>query len=325
MAPAPPRPLTPEERAQLGRILAARSRQAWLMTGLSALLTAAFLLRLFVRTTSRNATSMYAIGAAVLLAIGAVVYFLGFGLVRKLRADLAEGEAEIVEGKVTFVSRDKNAYGDVVTTVDIDKTRVLTREPFFDAVKEGDEIRALVAPRSRVALALLPLSLLVALVALVASGCAFGYLPSPITPGMPEPAASGEARAPFLPIARLRWTRGAEQAVLLTERGEIVADSTFIGTLRPDGTFTTCDKSRSLVMDPDGTVHVGPGWDVVIDLEGTATTRVHGQPDETLTLDQVAQPRGGRPGLTLEGGTTAYRRTAMWILMIPDLLRIAPD
>lgn len=291
------------------------------MTGLAALLTAGFLVRLYMRTTSRNATTMYLLGAAVVLLIGVIVYFLGFGLVRKLRADLAGGTAEIVEGKVTFVSRDTNRYGDLVTTVDIGETRVLTRDTFFDAVQKGDSVRALVAPRSRVALALLPMSLLAAL---LLSGCAVGFFPSPVTPDAPKPAATGEARARFLPIARLRWMRGAEQAVLLTERGEIVADNTFLGTLRPDGTFTTRDGKRSLVLEPDGTVHVGPGWDVIIDLEGTATTRVHGQPDETVTLDQVARPRAGRPGLTLEGGTTAHRRTAMWILTIPDLLRLAP-
>ncbi len=322
MAPASPRPLTPEERSQLGQILAARTRQAWIMTGLSALLTAAFLLRLFVRSTSRNASAMYAIGAAVLVAIAAIVWFLGWGLVLKLRADLTNGKAELLEGKVTRLSRDKNAYGDTVTTVDIDKTRVLTRATFFDAVKEGDRIRALIAPRSKVALALLPLALFFAL---FGSGCDVGFFPSPITPDAPKPAASGEARARFLPLARLRWMRGEEQVLLLTERGELVADNTFIGTLRPDGTFTTRDEKRSLVMDPDGTVHVGPGWDVSIAPDGTATTRVHGQPDETVTLDQLARPRAGRPGLTLEGGSLDLRRTAMWILLIPDLLRIAPD
>lgn len=322
MAQASPRPLTVEERDQLAQILAARTRQAWIMTGLSAFLTLGFLLRLFAKTTSRNASSMYAIGAAVLLAIGAIVWFFGFGLVRKLRADLADGKAELLEGKVTFVSRDKNAYGDVVTTVDIGETRTLTRAAFFDTVKQGDQIRALIAPRSKVALALLPLALFFAL---FASGCDVGFFPSPITPDAPKPAASGEARAPFLPLARLRWTRGAEQAVLLTERGELVADDTFIGTLRPDGTFTTRDEKRSLVMEPDGTAHVGPGWHVQIAPDGAATTRVHGQPDETVTLDQLARPRAGRPGLTLEGGSPDLRRTAMWILMIPDLLRIAPD
>ena len=59
--------------------------------------------------------------------------------------------------------------------------------------------------------------------------------------------------------------------------------------------------------------------------DGTATTRVHGQPDETVTLEQVAKPRAGRPGLALEGGSPALRRTSMWILMIPDLLRLLPD
>ena len=39
----------------------------------------------------------------------------------------------------------------------------------------------------------------------------------------------------------------------------------------------------------------------------------------------VSKDDGPRPGLTLEGGSLDLRRTAMWILLIPDLLRIAPD
>lgn len=168
-------------------------------------------------------------------------------------------------------------------------------------------------------LALTPL----ALALLLGAGCSVGFFPSPITPGAPPAADPAVKRADFLPLARLRWMRGEEQAVLLTERGELVDQGTFIGTLRRDGTFTTRDGKRTLVMEPDGTINPGEGRQAVIAADGTATLRVHGQPDETVTPAQLAKPQGGAPGLTLEGGSAELARTATWILLIPDLLRIS--
>lgn len=110
--------------------------------------------------------------------------------------------------------------------------------------------------------------------------------------------------------------------MLLEPSGLLSDHGAPLGTVSADGTFTTLDKKRPLAMEPDGSVHVMAGFDVQIADDGTATTRVHGEPDEILTLEQVGQPRGGRPGLTSEGVTPYNRRTAMWILMIPDLLRV---
>lgn len=164
------------------------------------------------------------------------------------------------------------------------------------------------------ALALAPLCL-----ALAGGGCV-SLFPSPITPDTGKPAEG--PRRDFLPIAELRWTRGAETVVSLSREGVLRDHGVVLGALRADGTFLLRGGKRSIVMDPDGTVHVAPGFDVQIGEDGTAVSRVHGQPDETVTLDQVKQPRDGLPGLAVEGAAPGLERTSMWVLMIPDILRL---
>lgn len=155
--------------------------------------------------------------------------------------------------------------------------------------------------------------------ALVSGGCA-SFFPSPITPDTGKPA-EGPRRA-FLVIGEVRWSRGAEAVVTLSRDGVIRDHGVVIGALHADGTFTARDGKRTFVMDPDGTVHVAPGFDVVIGEDGTAVSRVHGQPEETVTLEQVKRPRAGSAGLEATGLAPGMERTAMWILMIPDLLRL---
>lgn len=169
----------------------------------------------------------------------------------------------------------------------------------------------------RVEIALAPLCL-----ALACGGCV-SVFPSPITPDTGAPA-EGPRRA-FLVLADLRWSRGGEAAAALSKEGVVRDHGVVIGTLRADGTFTAQGGERSLVMDPDGTVHVAPGFDVQIGDDGTAVSRVHGQPEETVTLEQVKRPRGGSPGLSVEGLSPGMERTAMWVLMIPDLLRLLAE
>jgi hypothetical protein len=155
--------------------------------------------------------------------------------------------------------------------------------------------------------------------ALLGPGCV-SLFPSPITPDTGK-AAEGPRRN-FLRIDEVRWRREAEMAVALSRDGVIRDHGMVLGTLRADGTFTSRDGKRTFVMDPDGTVHVAPGFDVQIGEDGTAVSRVHGQPDETVTLEKVKEPRGGKPGLTVEGMLPGLERTSMWILMVPDLLRL---
>jgi hypothetical protein len=153
---------------------------------------------------------------------------------------------------------------------------------------------------------------------LLGAGC-ITLFPSPITPDTGKPAEG--PRRDFLAIGELRWVRGAEAAVTLSRDGVIRDHGVVLGTLHADGTFKTRHGKRQLVMDPDGTVHVGPGYDVQVGEDGTAVTRVHGEPDEKITLEQVKRPRDGLPGLVLEGAAPGMERTSMWVLMIPDLLR----
>lgn len=177
------------------------------------------------------------------------------------------------------------------------------------------------ANRRRALLAIAPLC-----AALAGAACS-GIFPAPFASDPAkaspsgDPSAAAAARPSFLPLGHLRWSRAGETAVVLAG-GRILDHGILLGTLSADGTFTTADHKRTLVMAPDGSVHVTTGFDVSIGEDGAAVSHVHGQPDETITLEHVGRPRGGREGLTVEGLTPELRRTAIWILMIPDLLRL---
>lgn len=141
----------------------------------------------------------------------------------------------------------------------------------------------------------------------------------------PVDSASAGPRKAFLTIGEVRWSRGGQTAVLLRPDGTLEDRGVVLGKLGADGVFTVKGGRHTLVMRPDGSVHVHAGFDIQIDEEGTAVTRVHGEPDESLTLAQAAMPRGGLPPLSVEGASLPLRRTAMWILMIPDVLRIQAE
>lgn len=156
------------------------------------------------------------------------------------------------------------------------------------------------------------------------SACSGGFFPAPVAIEQ-APSASAGAQAPFLKIGLIKWSRGGEKAVVLKADGTLEDHGVVLGKLTPDGVFNVRGGSRTFTMAPDGTVHVGPGFDVRIDADGTAVTRVHGQPDEALTLAQATSPRGNGPPLSVEGADLPLRRTAMFALMIPDFMRIGAD
>ncbi len=158
------------------------------------------------------------------------------------------------------------------------------------------------------------------------AACSGGFFPAPIAMD-PAPAESASAgpRAAFLAIGDLKWTREGKIVLHLHDDGTLEDQGIVLGKLGADGVFTAKGGSTSLVMAPDGSVHVGAGFDLRIDQDGTAITRVHGEPDESLTLAQASKPRGGKAPLVVEGATPLLRRTAMWILMIPDVLHIQAE
>jgi hypothetical protein len=169
------------------------------------------------------------------------------------------------------------------------------------------------------------LSLVLALSSAALCAACSGIFPAPF-PSEPAPASPVAGPRPaFLALAPLRWTRDGQTVVELSSDGVLADQGRLVGRLRADGSFTAADKRRSLVMSPAGLVHVAPGFDIQIADDGTAVSRVHGQPEEATTLEQVARPRGGRPGLKIEGLSPALRRTSMWILMIPDLLHLLEE
>lgn len=190
-----------------------------------------------------------------------------------------------------------------------------------------------------------PLTVLLLAAASQVVACSGGFFPAPFaTDSGPADSASAGPRPTFLTLGELTWSRGGEKLVQLRADGTLLDHGVVLGKLSQDGVFTSravsgpadsarsaetsgpaSDTRRTLTMQPDGSVHVSSGFDIVIDMEGTAITKVHGQPDESLTLAQVTAGHGGKAPLSIEGASVQLRRTAMWILMIPDLLHIRAE
>lgn len=157
------------------------------------------------------------------------------------------------------------------------------------------------------------------------SACGGGFFPAPVAIDSAPSEAAGPV-APFLKIGPIQWSRAGEAVVVLKADGSLEDHGVLLGKLTPEGVFTSRGGGRTFTMTPDGNVHVGSGFDIRIDADGTAVTKVHGQPDEALTLAQATSGRLiNTAPLSVEGADLPLRRTAMFVLMIPDLLKIQVD
>ena len=147
-----PTPLTNTERQRIADLLDARTKVAWKMTLIVALLDALFCVRIWAATTHSNRSSLLAIGVVVTAVLALVVANYGWSIVLRLRRDLRNGVKQAVTGTIRGLVRIPSAYGETVTRVTIGSEEVLTKGEMFAAAKEGQRMSVEYLPLSREAL-----------------------------------------------------------------------------------------------------------------------------------------------------------------------------
>ncbi|MDI3287625.1 hypothetical protein [Polyangium sp. 15x6] len=145
----------------------------------------------------------------------------------------------------------------------------------------------------------------------------------------PPPARAAESPQPardappedLLLLADLRVLRGDEPVVVLHRNGLLVERGEALGILHSNGVFVDLGGTLEIRLSPDGTVPT-PSGTLFIDEGGTATFRLPEVEPEVLHFDAEGRVAGSKTPLRVEGLTLRTRRTAMFALLLPDLLRL---
>jgi hypothetical protein len=171
--------------------------------------------------------------------------------------------------------------------------------------------------------ALLPL---VAVAAALACGCATSPPPPPATatattasPPLPAPLSLiAPGRTPFLAMDELRGLQGGKPHFILYRNGLLERKGEPLGTLHPDGRFLDLDNHLLVTMGPNGTFAIDDGVITIVE-DGTATLRTRFE-TTTLRFDEAGRIIGGGPESQVQGLTPALRRTAMFALLLTDIV-----
>lgn len=153
MPASTPRPLTEIERPIVALLVASRARIAWTMTLIVGALDPLFCLRLWSGTSRSGQTVTLLLCAVTTGVLGFIVWYFGWGLVRKMKRDLAEGMVHRLSGAISALHSSANNYGEVVTVVSFGEEQLLTRTAIFEGMKEGETVTVEYLPLSKVALA----------------------------------------------------------------------------------------------------------------------------------------------------------------------------
>lgn len=138
-----------------------------------------------------------------------------------------------------------------------------------------------------------------------------------------EPAAAQNSAqaAPWLEIQPLRILKDGQIKTvlyadgLLEERGEV------LGHLQKDGRFVDLMGHIRVTMSSDGRIVLREG-DIVIGLDGTTSIRIVASPREELRLEKTGVVAGIKEEIRIEGLSDDLRRTAAYVLILPDILRL---
>ncbi|MDI1447342.1 hypothetical protein [Polyangium sp. 6x1] len=145
---------------------------------------------------------------------------------------------------------------------------------------------------------------------------------SPVVDAAAEPPVSAVGEPPdgLLVLADLRVLQRGEPYLTLYRNGLLTQAGDVLGTLHSSGVFVALDGDRSLVLKADGTVPI-PEATLVLSPEGTATLQMPGVPPQKLSFDAEGRLVGDGPETRVEGMAPDTRRTAMFVILLPDLLR----
>lgn len=152
------------------------------------------------------------------------------------------------------------------------------------------------------------------------SGCAHA---NASTKREQEPAAAQKSAqaAPLVEIQPLRILKDGQIKTvlyadgLLEERGEV------LGHLQKDGRFVDLMGHIRVTMSSDGRI-VLPEGDIVIGLDGTTSIRIAASRREELRLEKTGIVAGIKEEIRIEGLSDDLRRTAAYVLVLPDILRL---
>ncbi|MDC3952715.1 hypothetical protein [Polyangium jinanense] len=153
----------------------------------------------------------------------------------------------------------------------------------------------------------------------LAGGCA--PAPPPARAESDAPPARNAPPEDLLVLADLRVLRGDEPVVMLYRNGLLVEHGETLGTLHSNGFFVDLGGTIEIRLSSDGTVPTRSGT-LIIDEGGTATFRLPEVEPEVLRFDAEGRVAGAKTPLRVEGLTPRMRRTAMFALLLPDLLRL---
>ncbi|MCA9540145.1 MAG: hypothetical protein KC620_14710 [Myxococcales bacterium] len=149
-------PLTDQERAQAREMLTARRRIALIFTSIcggALLLFALWASFKMTRTLRHDPLIGWSIIGATALVLVLMIWFFGWGLVRRLAADIAAGQKQRREGTLTRIDAVDNAYGETIYWVWLDGKRLLDRQGVCKALGARDTVTLFVLPRSGLILA----------------------------------------------------------------------------------------------------------------------------------------------------------------------------
>ena len=168
-------------------------------------------------------------------------------------------------------------------------------------------------------------ALLTLLAVTLACGCATSPPPPPATaatsPPLPTPVSPvAPSRSPFLAMDEIRGLRDGKPHFILYRNGLLERKGEPLGTLHPDGRFLDLDNRLLVTMEPDGTVAIDDGV-ITIAEDGTAAIRTRFQP-ASLRFDEAGRIVGGGPESQVQGLTPALRRTAMFALLLTDIVNM---
>ena len=158
------------------------------------------------------------------------------------------------------------------------------------------------------------------LAALALQGACTHAPPHPSPPAAHAPAAREEPPAERLVLSDLRVLREGKPYLTLYRSGLLTQAGDVLGTLHASGTFVDLGGTLRITMAEDGTIVI-PGGTLVLSEDGTATVRTEGNAPQVLHFDAEGRVVGTTISTRVEGITPSTRRTAMFALLLPDLLR----
>lgn len=114
--------------------------------------------------------------------------------------------------------------------------------------------------------------------------------------------------------------QGGEPTTVLLRGGHLTERGTLLGTLYEDGRFVDLAGNVRATMRPNGSVDLDGGA-LTIAEDGTAVLEIPDRGRSTIRLDPSGRVIGASVETRFEALRPELRRTAAFVLLLPDILR----